>query len=286
MLNQLRDKHPYLYCLLSAFLFILCMMLAINLLVFLLNLIGLGAVVRIFQVEEYLPQGLTDLFGFLVALALLWKTGRLKVLTNRGTGFLDGLLVGMFPFVLLCLNLGASLGLSGPPEGAVPKAAWQVVVFLITMFLIGLAEEAIFRGVIAQTLLEHFGPSRAGVWKAVVLSSVIFGLGHLINVVGSNVLGVLIQCCLTIALGMLYGAIYFRTGNLWVVIFLHAFQDTAGLIESGLYEGLGGLGETVSTYNASMLIGFLIYLIPTIFLLRKKRIPEIAIFSPYFSEEK
>lgn len=286
MLKQLRDNHPYLYCLLSAFLFILCMLLAINLFASVLNLIGLEAVVQVFRMEEYLPQGFNDLFGFLAALVLLWKTGRLKVLTNRGTGFLDGLLVGMFPFVMVCLNLGVNLGLSGPPEGAVPKAAWRVVVFLIAMFLIGLAEEAIFRGIIAQTLLEHFGTSRAGIWKAVVLSGVIFGMGHFLNAIDSNVLGVLVQCCLTMALGMLYGAIYFRTGNLWVVIFLHAFQDTAGLIESGLYEGLGGVSETVNTYNPSMLIGVLIYLIPTIFLLRKKRIPEIPLFSPYFSEEK
>ena len=56
-----------------------------------------------------------------------------------------------------------------------PKAVWQVVVFLIAMFLIGLAEESLFRGVIAQTLLEHCGASRAGIWKAVVLSGLIFG---------------------------------------------------------------------------------------------------------------
>ncbi len=286
MLKQLRGNHPYLYCLLSAFLFILCMLLAINTFAFVLELIGLGAVVQVFRMEEYLPQGFNDLFGFLAALVLLWKTDRLKVLTNRGTGFLDGLLVGMFPFVMLCLNLGVNLGLSEPPEGAVPKAAWRVVVFLIAMFLIGLAEEAIFRGIVAQTLLEHFGTSRAGIWKAVVLSGILFGAGHMVNLLGGVTLGVLIQCCITVALGMLYAAIYFRTGNLWVVIFLHAFQDTAGLIESGLYEGLGGVGETVNAYDPSMLIGFLIYLIPTIFLLRKKRIPEIAIFSPYFSEEK
>ena len=174
----------------------------------------------------------------------------------------------------------------GPPEGAVPKAAWRVVVFLITMFLIGLAEEALFRGVIAQTLLEHFGSDRAGVWKAVVLSGVLFGAGHMVNLLGSATLGVLIQCCITMALGMLYGAIYFRTGNLWVVVFLHMFQDVAALIQSGLYDGVGGVSEVVSTYDPSMLVSVLIYLIPTAFLLRKTRIPEIPLFSPYFFEKK
>src|SRR5699024_1947492 len=122
--------------------------------------------------------------------------------------------------------------------------------------------------------------------KAVVLSGVLFGAGHMVNLLGSATLGVLIQCCITMALGMLYGAIYFRTGNLWVVVFLHMFQDVAALIQSGVYDGVGGVSEVVSTYDPSMLISVLIYLVPTVFLLRKTRIPEIPLFSPYFSEEK
>ena len=41
--------------------------------------------------------------------------------------------------------------------------AWHVVWFLIGMTSVGVAEEFLFRGVIAQTLLEHFGTSRAAV---------------------------------------------------------------------------------------------------------------------------
>ena len=33
--------------------------------------------------------------------------------------------------------------------------------------LVGAAEELLFRGVIAQTLLEHYGTSRSGVWRCV-----------------------------------------------------------------------------------------------------------------------
>ncbi len=278
MLKRLREYHPYLYCLLTVALFVVVMMVGLNLFAVLLALLG-PAFLRPFLIEEYLLQAVNDLFGFLVALVLLWRTRRLGVLTRRGTGFWDGLLVGMFPFVLLSLSLSLNVGVLGPPEGAVPKAPWRVVVFLITMFLIGLAEEAVFRGVIAQTLLEHFGPDRAGVWKAVVLSGFLFGAGHAVNLLESATLGVLIQCCITMALGMLYAAIYFRTGNLWVVIFLHAFQDTAALINSGLYEGTAGISEVVSTYDPSMLVSVLLYLVPTVILLRKSRLPEVGIFS-------
>ena len=72
--------------------------------------------------------------------------------------------------------------------------AWHVVWFLIGMTSVGVAEEFLFRGVIAQTLLEHFGTSRAGVWKACLLSGLYFGAAHLTNLTGSAPLGVLMQC--------------------------------------------------------------------------------------------
>ena len=91
-------------------------------------------------------------------------------------------------------------------------------------------------------------------------------------------MGVLVQCCVTAALGMLYAAVYFRGGNLWVLVFLHTMQDTAALINMGLYQSTGSISGVVSSYDPSMLRGALIYLVPTVFLLRKSRLPEIAAF--------
>ena len=135
-----------------------------------------------------------------------------------------------------------------------------------------------FRGVVGQTLLLHFGPSRTGVWKACLLSGALFGALHLTNLVSSAPLGVLIQCCMAGGLGVLYGAIYFRTGNLWVVIALHALQDTAALVNTGLYDGVASTSEVVSSYDPSMLVGLLFYLVPALFLLRRSRLPLVAAY--------
>ena len=56
-------------------------------------------------------------------------------------------------------------------------------------------------------------------------------------------------------------------------------RTTAALINSGLYEGTQGIAEAVSSYDPSMLYAVLLYLIPTVILLRKSRLPEVAIFS-------
>ena len=164
------------------------------------------------------------------------------------------------------------MGIVGPPEGAVPKAVWRVVVFLVTMFLIGLAEKPSSGG---------HRPDPAGTLRFQPRRHLEGGgdlgpdvrAGHAINILESSPTGVLIQMCITASLGILYAAIYYRTGNLWVVVFLHAYQDAAALINSGLYDGTQGIAEAVSSYDFTMLYAVALYLIPTVILLRKSRCP-------------
>lgn len=78
------------------------------------------------------------------------------------------------------------------------------------------------------------------------------------------------QCVFAASLGTLFAAIYFRTGNLWVTVFLHGAMDIASMLVGGLY-GTEDVAESISGYDASMMLSILIYLIPTLFLLRKKK---------------
>lgn len=149
------------------------------------------------------------------------------------------------------------------------QPAARICTFLVSMAMVGVAEEFIFRGVIAQTLLEHFGTSRAGVWKACLLSGVLFGAAHLTNILSSAPFGVLMQCVFAASLGTLFAAIYFRTGNLWVTVFLHGAMDISSMLIGGLY-GTTTVADAVSGYDASMLLSVLLYLIPTAVLLRKR----------------
>ena len=163
MLKRIRASHPFLYCILAVVLFLLAMTVGLEL--FLLVLVLLGPVAMgLFTQEMFLLQCVNELFGLGAGVFLLWRTGRVWVYRQRGRGFLDGLLLGMVPFVLLCQSLSFNLGVAGPAQGAPLRPLWQIAVFFLCMFLISMAEETVFRGVICQTLLEHFGPSRARVW--------------------------------------------------------------------------------------------------------------------------
>ena len=148
---------------------------------------------------------------------------------------------------------------------------------LRSLLVLPLAEELVFRGIIAQTLLERYGTARAGVWKACLVSGVLFGAAHLSNLLGSAPFGVLMQCVFAASLGVMLAAIYFRTGNLWVTVFLHSAMDIAAMLIGGLY-GTTSVAESVSGYDASRLLSVAVYLIPTVFLLRKKKLPEVQLY--------
>ena len=270
MLKRLRKKHPIGYCVGAEVIFLGVMMLAsfiltLGLVLFCDDLSG---------IEDYLLTALQELAGVAVAVVLLKKTGELGLLRRRGSGFLNGLLVGMYPIVIIGNSTFSKL-LDTPDDPL--REGWRIACFFVGMSLVGVAEEFLFRAIIGQTLLEHFGTSRAGIWKACIVSGLLFGAAHLTNLLSSEPFGVLMQCVFAASLGVLLTAIYYRTGNIWVTVFIHAAMDISSMLIGGLY-GTENVVDTVSSYDASMLFSVVIYLVPTVFLLRKKKIGEVQLY--------
>ncbi len=271
MLKRLRASHPMLYCLGAEVVF-----LGILFVASMLSLILVLLVTRNLEtVDDYMLTVMQEAAGVAVAVFLLARTGKAGLLRRRGSGFFNGLLVGMYPLALIGYNAYNTI-LFGLPEGQM-LSAWRIVWFFLGMISVGIAEEFLFRGVIAQTLLEHFGTSRAGVWKACLLSGLYFGAAHLTNLIGSAPLGVLMQCVFAASLGTMLAAIYFRTGNIWVTVCIHACMDITSMLVGGLY-GTETVSDNISTYDLSMLISIAVYLIPTAFLLRKKKLGEVQLY--------
>ena len=277
MLKRLRKNHPLGYCVGAEVLFLGSLVLTSILVVLLLMLFRFD----LNYADDYLLGCIQELVGVGVAVLLLKRTGKAQLLRKRGCGFFNGLLVGMYPLALLAYTLYTKI-LFGLPEDGTLLPLWRILSFLANMILVGIAEEFLFRGVIAETLLEHFGTSRGGIWKACLLSGVFFGAAHLTNLFASEPFGVLMQCVFAASLGVLFAAIYFRTGNIWVTVFLHAAMDITSMLAGGLY-GTETVADSVSQYDATMLLSVLVYLIPTIFLLRKKKIGEVTW---YFGREQ
>ena len=271
MLKRLRKAHPILFCVLAEVVFLASLF--VTDLVFTIALVLFRA--DFASIDTYLYSTLQELVGAMVAVLFLVRTDRAGLLRRRGSGFFNGLLVGMYPLFFIGYTTVGTLAFDRPDTPLLPLP--RILTFMLNMILVGVAEELVFRGIIAQTLLERYGTARAGGGKACRVSGVLFGAAHLTNLSSSAPFGVLMQCAFSASLGALFAAIYFRTGNLWVTVFLHGAMDIASMLIGGLY-GTTTLSESVSGYDASMLLTVVVYLLPVAFLLRKKKLPEVQLY--------
>lgn len=117
-------------------------------------------------------------------------------------------------YVLLMLAIASA--------GTAPPAS--VIGFLsVNTLLVGLSEEAMFRCVLLSGLR-----TRMGLRPAVAISTVVFGVVHVLNVflIGDIVLAVA-QACAAMASGVMLAAIRIRTGSLWPAVGYHAIWDFA-----------------------------------------------------------
>ena len=263
-MNKIRafaDKYQILYCIIIEA-FLLSFLLLVGTLI--AHLVPRG--------EYYVSLSIQEAIGAILACGLLQISGLKIVLANRGSGFWNGLLVGMYLLVVSALSIFANLvNYTGKRN---IQDWYMILIYIGCMICVGITEEFVFRGIIGTLLLRKFGTSRVGIWSAVILSGILFGAAHISNIIGASLVGVLVQAAIASMLGMLLAAIYFRTGCIWVTVALHALVDITAAITTGLY-GNGTMSDTVSSYNPAMLISCVIYLIVLIVLLRKSKTAEI-----------
>ena len=96
---------------------------------------------------------------------------------------------------------------------------------IVCMLCVGFLEEVIFRGLLFKAIAKD------NIKSAVVISSVTFGIGHIINLFngsGMDVVGNLCQIVFAIAVGFLLVTIFDRGGSLLPCILVHSAINTLG----------------------------------------------------------
>lgn len=93
--------------------------------------------------------------------------------------------------------------------------------------LVGIMEELLFRGIIFPLLILHFANRKHPVTKAAWLSSVLFGVVHLVGLIRhpENIWGVINTVIFAIGIGFLFACLLMRTGNILVPMFIHFLID-------------------------------------------------------------
>ena len=202
----------------------------------LMNLVG-GVVAHLTSItDSYTLQLIAEIGVAIYAIGMLFLMGYQQSLKKTGVGFLRGFYIGGF-MVGYCVYVAvAQLFLQSVSGSDGVRSAGGIMIYILTMFLVGMNEEVIMRGIVLNLFADRFSNTRRGVLAAIILSSVIFGAAHIPNVLsGVPLSSALIQALQATLLGVLFAAIYLRSGNLWICIIIHALVDFGGLMASGIF---------------------------------------------------
>ena len=124
-------------------------------------------------------------------------------------------------FIILTTNLWYGVTMNyGLPE---------TLLYILSMFCVGFLEEVIFRGLLFNAMRED------SVKWAVIVSSVTFGIGHIINLVngsGAELIPNLLQVIYATAAGFMFVMIYCKTESLIGCILVHGLFNALSVFSN------------------------------------------------------
>lgn len=118
--------------------------------------------------------------------------------------------------VLMTENLWRGVTMNDSPLEALLR--------VLSMLCVGFLEEMIFRGFLFNAMVKD------GVKSAIIVSSVTFGLGHIVNLFngsGAELLPNIIQVIYAVAIGFAFVMIYYKTKSLLPCIVTHSIMNAA-----------------------------------------------------------
>lgn len=124
------------------------------------------------------------------------------------------------PFVLLVsVNLWG--GISAHDTGAAQVRA------VLSMALVGYLEEIIFRGFLFRAM------EKDGLKKAIVISAITFGMGHIVNLLtGQGTLDTVLQMLYAIAIGFAFVLVFYKGKSLLPCILTHSLVNMTSRFSS------------------------------------------------------
>lgn len=116
------------------------------------------------------------------------------------------------------------------------KPSNEILLHILTMLNIGFIEEIIFRGFLFKMMEKN------NVKIAIIVSSVTFGAGHIINLLnGADLIPTLLQICYATATGYLFVIIFHKSKSLVPCIVTHSLVNSLSVFN---------IENTVSLYIA------------------------------------
>ncbi len=100
----------------------------------------------------------------------------------------------------------------------------EVVLHILSMLCVGFIEELIFRGLLFKAI------SKDNVKQAILISSITFGIGHIVNLLnGAEFFQTVLQLCYAMAIGFLFVVIFYKGKSLWPCILTHGVVNSLSI---------------------------------------------------------
>ncbi len=166
----------------------------------------------------------------------------------------------LLPCLLVAVNNMQWSALFSGEMQMVRNSFWDILLFGLSSFAVGLFEELIFRGVLFSVLAGLFSNDKKGFLLTYVVSSVVFGLSHLFN--GFS-LATVLQVGYTTLTGGLFAFCLLKTKNIFCPALVHGVYNFCGTFFA--VEGLGAgvvfdLGTVLSMAIIGVFVGiFVLY---------------------------
>ncbi len=185
------------------------------------------------KVEDIDPIYITLMVNFLIAFAVCficrktvlkeWRFGMQR------EGLTDGLIRYGIPAFIATIVVTISFCIGLEPFDNKPTVLRVVIEGVVYYIGVGIMEELYLRGLLQNLIEKWFGERKNASLHAILITSVLFGLGHIFGALNQPLATVICKTVWATALGVFLGAVYVRTRNLWVPIILHTVIDLCGI---------------------------------------------------------
>ena len=168
-----------------------------------------------FGIDDFISVVINTLFSFGL-LMLISKLDKEEYYGLVGVKDLKKYLYFLPLVLILTVNLWNGINING---------SWKSIVFyILNMLNVGFIEEIIFRGFLFKMM------EKDNLRKAIIVSSITFGVGHIINLfMGAELIPTLLQICYATSIGYLFVTIFYKSKSLVPCIITHSIMNALSL---------------------------------------------------------
>lgn len=168
-----------------------------------------------------IPKLLTCVVGFIMAVVLFCFVKRNDLMRYYGLcrpkGNRKRTLLYIPLIAISSVNLWNGVALQAPPL--------EIATHIFSMALVAFLEELIFRGLLFK------GMSKGNAAAALIVSSLTFGMGHIVNLLtGAQVFDTMLQLVYASAVGFCFTALFVATGSILPCILSHAAVNCMSIL--------------------------------------------------------